>query len=76
MAGKIKEIAEGWSNLIFSSDEKIENMSKERMKICEECEFHSKHHKTKRPDVHCTNCGCTLAAKTRSESSKCPINKW
>jgi hypothetical protein len=76
MGGKIKEIVEGWTNLAFSSDEKIENMSRERMKICNACDLISTKHKTKRPDVHCTECGCTLAAKTRSVDSKCPINKW
>jgi hypothetical protein len=29
-----------------------------------------------RPDEHCTNCGCTLAAKTRCLSCECPLKKW
>ena len=29
-----------------------------------------------RPDVHCTNCGCTLSAKTACLSCNCPINLW
>jgi hypothetical protein len=33
-------------------------------------------HKTIRPDVHCTDCGCTLAAKTKCLSCQCPLEKW
>jgi hypothetical protein len=78
--GKIKEIANGWSNLLISSP-KINELSKERMLICEGCDNYSENakkngYKTIRIDVHCTKCGCTLAAKTRSEDSRCPINKW
>jgi len=29
-----------------------------------------------RPDAHCTNCGCTLSAKTKCLSCSCPLNKW
>lgn len=62
--------------------EEIERVSKERMKICEGCSYHSEvrkrtgRFKTVRPDVHCTNCGCTLSAKTRCLSCTCPVNKW
>jgi len=29
-----------------------------------------------RPDNHCTDCGCTLAAKTKCLSCECPKGKW
>jgi len=48
-----------------------------RIQICEECSFHSKHHNTPiRPDHHCTDCGCNLAAKTKCLSCECPQKKW
>lgn len=46
------------------------------MEICEECPHHSKNHSSLRPDDHCTNCGCTLSAKTKCLSCECPIKKW
>lgn len=30
----------------------------------------------KRPDEHCTQCGCTLSAKARCLSCNCPLHKW
>lgn len=71
--GKLNDIVEGWSNVITNSEEEL---SKERMKICNNCEYISTKHKTIRPDVHCTHCGCTLDAKTRCASCACPIGKW
>ncbi len=77
---KLSEIYEGWRNNIIPPEhleEQIDEVSRERMSICEQCEHHSKHHKTPaRPDAHCTNCGCTLAAKTKCLSCACPISKW
>jgi hypothetical protein len=54
----------------------IKKTSKERLAICEACEYHSKNKKTIRPDAHCTNCGCTLSAKTKCLSCSCPLEKW
>lgn len=72
----MREIAEGWANNILRLDQVVEGVADERMKICTECVHISTKHKTNRPDVHCTECGCTLAAKTRSLTSSCPIGKW
>lgn len=78
---RLQEIYEGWVNLLIPEEELkpyIEKVSRERMKICNKCEFHSKNHKTNRPDVHCTKCKCMLATKTRSLISECPLKppKW
>lgn len=76
---KLNEFIEGWkNNLLPKADEKefIELVSAERMKICEECPRISTKHKTMRPDVHCTECSCTLAAKTRCLICECPLHKW
>jgi hypothetical protein len=75
----LSEMLEGWKNNLLPKEEMktlIEAVHSERIAICEACEFHSKNHLSIRPDVHCTNCGCTLAAKTRCLSCSCPINKW
>lgn len=76
---QISKIVEGWRNHIIPPEELkevIDNVSKERMEICNNCEHVSTKHKTLRLDVHCTNCGCTLAAKTKCLSCSCPLNKW
>ena len=73
------QIYEGWKNNLFpAADMKplIEEVSNERMLICTDCAFISTKHKTPRPDVHCTECGCTLAAKTRCLSCDCPKKYW
>jgi hypothetical protein len=79
MVTTVKQIFEGWKNNIIPSKDlkdEIERVSNHRMSICNNCEHHSKNHKTLRVDAHCTNCGCTLSAKTKCLSCKCPIDKW
>jgi len=76
---KFSQIFEGWRNNLIPPEKfkkEIEKVSSERMSICESCKFHSKNYKRIRPDVHCINCGCTLSAKTKCLSCKCPIDKW
>jgi hypothetical protein len=73
------QIYEGWKNNLFPAKEMksyIKQVGKERMDICEQCEFISTKHTTIRPDVHCTDCGCTLSAKTKCLSCACPLDKW
>lgn len=75
----LANLYEGWKNHLAPSEflkDAIETVSENRMSICEGCEYHSKNHKTIRPDAHCTKCGCTLAAKTKCLSCNCPVNKW
>ena len=79
MVTTVKQIFEGWKNNIIPPKDlkdEIERVSNHRMSICNNCEHHSKNHKTVRVDAHCTNCGCTLSAKTKCLSCKCPIDKW
>lgn len=77
---KLGEIIEGWKNNLYPAEkirEVIEEVHQERMKICNECpEISSKHNTPLRFDLHCTKCGCTLAAKTKSFKSGCPLDKW
>jgi hypothetical protein len=74
------QIYEGWRNkLVPPADMKntIQQVSKERLSICDNCPFHSKNHKTPlRPDAHCVDCGCNLEAKTACLSCSCPQDKW
>ena len=75
----LTQIYEGWKNNLFPEEklkEQIDQVAAERIAICNSCQFHSKNHKTIRLDEHCTNCGCTLSAKTKCLSCACPINKW
>lgn len=69
----------GWRNKLLPPkelEEQINIVSAERMQICNKCPLHSKHHKSIRLDSHCTECGCTLSAKTKCLSCACPLNKW
>jgi len=73
------QVYEGWKNNLFPAKEMrahLKKIGEERMAICNECELISTKHKSVRPDVHCTNCGCTLAAKTKCLSCSCPLKKW
>lgn len=79
MKNKLGEIAEGWINNLTPAnllDERIKTIANTRMEICNNCEYISTRHKTLRPDVHCTDCGCPLAAKTKSLQSECPKGFW
>lgn len=76
------QIYEGWKNHLLPEERKkdfIEHVSAERLAICEACEEHSsnkKDYKSLRLDAHCTNCGCTLSAKTKCLTCDCPLKKW
>ena len=78
----LSQIYEGWRNRLLTRSERIEKLSEYRMEICKNCIFHSENrkkklnYKTLRLDVHCVDCGCTLAAKTRCASCNCPQNLW
>lgn len=78
----LAKVYEGWKNHLIPAEHEaalIKEVSDYRMSICNGCEFHSsnkKEYKTLRPDAHCTDCGCTLAAKTKSLTSSCPKLKW
>jgi len=74
-----KQVYEGWKNLLIPSSqmkETIAQVSLDRLNICNDCPKHSKNHKTNRPDDHCTECGCMLAAKVACLSCMCPLRYW
>ncbi len=80
----INEIYEGWRNHLFPPlhlKEIIKDTSEYRLKICKECPEHSSNkvgYETSRFDEHCTDCKCTLSAKTKCLSCRCPLipPKW
>jgi hypothetical protein len=76
----IKGIIGGLYNSIFIKEE-VEKVAKERLNICDHCEYNSENaklrgYKTIRPDVYCTDCSCNLKLKTRYLSESCPREKW
>ena len=73
------QIIEGWKNHLLPQEKEkafVKHVSLERLAICNECEHHSKNHKSIRIDAHCTECGCTLSAKTKCLTCECPLKKW
>lgn len=78
----LAKIYEGWKNHLLPEENLrlfIDYVSQERTDICLQCEEHSSNkpgYKTIRPDAHCTDCGCTLVAKTKCLSCECPLKKW
>jgi len=75
----LNQIIEGWKNHILPEEKQkafIDHVSLIRLAICKECEFISTKHTSIRLDVHCTNCGCTLSAKTKCLTCECPLKKW
>ena len=78
----LSQIYEGWRNNLLPPEKlktAILETSNKRLAICKQCEFHSanrKNYKTIRLDAHCTQCGCTLSAKTKCLACSCPLEKW
>ncbi len=70
-----KPIVEGITNTIIR-DETIEEISRLRYSICDECTSKGKKCAVKGTSPCCNECGCSLTFKTRSLSSDCPLGKW
>ena len=64
---KLNIIINGWKNYIFENEE-VEKEAIRRAEICSQCDYNWSN--------VCGQCGCLLPVKTRSEKSKCPLNKW
>jgi hypothetical protein len=78
----LNQIIEGWKNHLLPEERQkafIEHVSSTRLAVCQDCEEHSSNKKdytSIRIDAHCTNCGCTLSAKTKCLTCECPLKKW
>ncbi len=81
---QLSKIYEGWRNKLVPPaylKNVIDTTVEKRMGVCKECPHYSENAKTEgyntvRRDIHCTNCGCTLSAKTACLSCECPLKKW
>ena len=72
------KIIDGVKNNLFKK-EHVEIIATKRLNICKSCEEFDGNGKTclmPGTQPYCGLCGCSLAFKTRSLSSKCDINKW
>jgi hypothetical protein len=70
-----KGIVEGIKNSIIR-DEFVEDIARMRHDICDNCDVKGKKCAVKGTGPCCNECGCSLAFKTRSLSSSCPLGKW
>lgn len=71
MDKKVKEIYEGWKNLLIP-DEEIEMIAKTRIDICNACPF-----KQEMLLIDCCSlCHCPIVSKARSLDSECPKGFW
>lgn len=73
-----KGILEGIKNSVIR-DEFVEDIARMRHDICDDCEHldtKGKECAVKKTQPCCAECGCSLAFKTRSLSSACPLRKW
>jgi len=81
---QLSKIYEGWRNKLVPPaylKNIIDTTVEKRMGVCQGCPHYSENAKaegysTVRRDIHCTNCGCTLSAKTACLSCECPLKKW
>jgi len=72
------QIAEGISNTVFKK-EHVEAVATDRFQICIRCGFFdAKGTDCLAPGTQpcCSECGCSLAFKTRSLSTECPKGFW
>jgi hypothetical protein len=70
-----KQIFEGITNTIIR-DEYVEDVSKLRMEICNDCPSNGDQCVVIGTAPCCNECGCSLAFKTRALSTECPLGKW
>lgn len=84
---KLIEIIEGWANVIkdqFNAvDVVTKTISEKRLLKCNSCDIRvnntcspSKWGNHVITEELVNGCGCNIAAKTLSPSSKCPLGKW
>ena len=69
------QILEGIKNSIIKN-EVVEEVSSMRYDICNACDKKGNKCAVKGTGPCCNECGCSLAFKTRSLSSECPLGKW
>lgn len=84
---KLKEIFDGWGNLVKDTfgtlNEETKLMAQIRLEQCNTCYMRSgntcdtsKEIKHIITEQLVNGCGCNIAAKTLSPTSECPAGKW
>lgn len=70
MISDIKQIVDGWKNLIFRNAAS-EEIGKKRASICLNCvAFYNP------KNGRCKICNCYIPAAVRSKDKRCPKGKW
>ena len=65
----IQTVVDSAKNVINGEGISItEDQAKQRLTICEGCEFYT--------NTRCTKCGCYMAVKTHLKAANCPVGKW
>lgn len=73
---QLRNIVEGYTNWIFP-DQETEEMSANRLKICQKCpERSDSTNKKVTMTSYCKLCGCILQSKSRAPHAQCPELKW
>jgi hypothetical protein len=70
-----KQILEGITNTVIR-DEFVEDVARVRRELCDQCPSKGDECVVIGTGPCCNECGCSLAFKTRSLSSECPLDKW
>lgn len=70
-----KQILEGITNAVIR-DEFVEDVARVRLEVCDQCPSKGDDCVVIGTSPCCNECGCSLAFKTRSLSSECPLGKW
>lgn len=69
------EIYPGWRNWVFH-DPKMKELAIRRGAICKDCEHLNHFIRSKRWGMKCGKCGCPIAMKVYSPTTRCPMGKW
>lgn len=73
----LTNILKGWINDAYRGNHQIEELARERGRICFTCPVNTKQN---RDLGTCTTakggCGCPITKKIRVKNEKCPLNKW
>lgn len=79
MLNSARQIIEGWWNNWLRNNPEVEQEAIRRLNICTKCshiDMTGNNCKIKGTHPCCKKCGCSLEAKARAISAKCPENKW
>ena len=84
---KIKNIINGWANVVKdkldSLEPELKEMSEKRLAHCHSCNLRLENTCSRKAEGYHvetlelkSGCGCNLSAKTLDPGSECPLGKW